>query len=212
MRIKQACVQWCLLWKQTKELSCYLSHDYLHVIEAVKTSNQQTSRQKTPFQPDARKVLHELVSEIFFFLIINNVWQSLTQLVVGRICFHSKGFIFSAYWENFGKLNLCQSDTWIFALSWFLLMCKCVWLPLVEAGPFPVSLISCGLCAGGFCSYLGNDHCNTTPHICLRAHTILPLNDFVTQHLTDVVMLIIAYCLLNWAWAACVRHEFQAAA
>ena len=34
------------------------------------------------------------------------------------------------------------------------------------------------------------DRCNTTPHKCLQAHTILRLNDLVTQHLTHVVMFI----------------------
>ena len=51
------------------------------------------------------------------------------------------------------------------------------------------------------------DRCNTTPHKCLQAHTILRLNDLVTQHLTHVIMFIIACCPLNWAWAACDSNK-----
>ena len=39
--------------------------------------------------------------------------------------------------------------------------------------------------------------------MCLRAHTILPLTDFVTQHLTHVMFIITNY-LLNWACATVV--------
>ena len=50
---------------------------------------------------------------------------------------------------------------------------------------------------------LETDRCTTTPRVCLRAHTILPLTDFVTQHLTHVMFIITNY-LLTWACATVV--------